>query len=133
MSIPQKFKLSSLPTLISKHNDNHWALNYKTYSHVFLWNPVWSAPRATYNLEEADQLAKIFKTDHFLYGHVFSFLFFFFTVHIFTRAKYENHVLCYNFSCVNLCKIRICHLLHLFIRYTMYHIFVLKIGVSKEH
>ena len=30
----------------------------------------------------------------------------------------KNHVFCYNFSCVNICEIRICHLLHLFIRYT---------------
>ena len=49
------------------------------------------------------------------YGHIF------FIVHVLTCTNYENHIFCYNFSCVNVCEIRICHILHLFIRYTMSH------------
>ena len=47
---------------------------------------------------------------------------FFFLLYIFWHVQImKNHVLSYNFSCVNVCEIRICYLLHLFIRYTMCH------------
>ena len=50
-----------------------------------------------------------------LYGH-------FFLLYIFCHIQImKNDVFCYNFSCVNVCVLKICHLLHLFIRYTMYH------------
>ena len=29
-------------------------------------------------------------------------------------------IFCYKFPCVNVCEVKICHLLHLFIRYIMY-------------
>ena len=46
----------------------------------------------------------------------------FFIVYIFWHTQImKNHVFCYNSSCVNVCEIRISHLLHLFIRYKMYH------------
>ena len=45
-----------------------------------------------------------------------------FIIHIPTGTNYENHVFCYNFSCVNVCEIRICHLFYFFIRYTMDHL-----------
>ena len=35
LKIPHKLEHSLLPTSISKHNKNHWACNYKRYSHNF--------------------------------------------------------------------------------------------------
>ena len=47
---------------------------------------------------------------------------FFFWLHIFGHVQImKNQVFCSNFSCVNICEIGLCHLLHLFIRYTIYH------------
>ena len=43
----------------------------------------------------------------------------------------KNHVFCWIFFCVNVCEIRLFHLLHLFIRYTMY-LFCIEMGMSKE-
>ena len=48
---------------------------------------------------------------------------FFLWLYIFWHVQImKNHVFCYNFSCMNVCELRICHLLHLFVRYTMYHL-----------
>ena len=44
----------------------------------------------------------------------------FFSLYIFWQIM-KNHVFCYSFSCVTDCETRLCHLLNLFIRYTMYH------------
>ena len=44
----------------------------------------------------------------------------FFSLYIFWQIM-KNHVFCYSFSCVTDCETRLCHLINLFIRYTMYH------------
>ena len=46
-----------------------------------------------------------------------------FSLYIFWQVQIiKNHAFCYNFSCVNVCEIRICHLFYFFIRSTMYHL-----------
>ena len=46
----------------------------------------------------------------------------FFLFYVFWHVQImKNQVFCHNFPCVNVCEIRICHLLHIFVRYTIYH------------
>ena len=57
----------------------------------------------------------------------------FFLWYIFWHVQImKNHVFCYNFSCVNVCEIGIYHLLHLFIRYTMYLFLYRKCGALRR-